>query len=578
MTITPTGFTPFNGLIGPLNRATPFTHRDNATFLRILQDLIEYVNTTFNGQVNAEMQRILDEFQAILTGQQTDFDAVKADWDSKFALNNDALEAQIALLNTDAVNGMITAPAGVVRATIQGLIDAAKTALQTEIDATISEVADLEANNGYMVATFLADGVDGEKLSLFYSPDGKTIAGSAGINAYVPGDGQGVRDPSLIRHAGKWFVAYTSNNGADKDFMIASSPSGAPGTWTQIVTVSCADLPDVSRIWAPELVVAPDGVHVFFSKVRASNTATGMMYWIKATNDSLTGWTVPAPLQWTAEPAHYIDGVPALGDDGKWYLFYSTGNDIERATATSLTGVWTRDKSGNWAGWGTGIEGPYLTREGSTWRMYFDRYTAGTGVAWSESPDLTNWTVPVNITVAAGSLGDGQRIRHGSFYKLGEPVADRQALALQLGRVTSRVRHMELTSAPGVTGGAGATVTVTGWATDTNETTDAGIVSYDPATGYLTFNEFGVYAISGNCGAIGVTGVNRSFMEMRSVDGPDTNHQRTPGGAEDAFGLSIPNFKTNHAGERVKINTFSNWTGGQAQATYPVRLRITKLA
>ena len=589
--------TPFPYTMTPMVNISPLSYRDAMTYAAELENIKQYLGTTLPTDLDTRLDEYLTSYQEGIANAEATVDAAKTEWDTRYDAFIANFTDQVKLLNEAAVAGMV--PAGAVHDALLTLIDAeiavataanhtytdtAVNGLRTEtdadvarIDANVTGLQTLTADQGYMVATFLANGSDGEKLSLFYSPDGKTVTGTAGVDAYVPADGQGVRDPSLIRRGGKWFVAHTSNNGTDKDFAIASSVSGAPGTWTQIVTVSGAGLPDVSKIWAPELVVAPDGVYCFFTKIRASNTATGMMYWIKATNDQLTGWTEPAPMSWTAEPAHYIDGVPVLHTDGKWYFFYSTGNDIERAVATTITGTYTRDKSGNWAGWGTGIEGPYLTKEGDTYRIYFDRYAAGTGMAWSESTDLTTWTVPQGVKVQDGTLDGGQAIRHGSFYRITEPVAGRQAMAVQLGRVNTHVRHLEIHNAPGTTANKATVTTLKGWVTDTNETTDASIASYDPATGYITLNEFGVYAFTGNNSIQGVTGVNRSFADLTSVDGPTTTHVRTPGGQEDVYPLLVPNFKTNHAGERLQVRVYANWTGTETSGTNIMRLRITKI-
>ena len=572
LTITPTGFTPFNGLVGPLNRVTPFTHRDNATFLRILQDLVRYINETFNGEVTTEMQRILTEFNTILTSQKTDFDAVKADWDTKFSLNNDELEKQITLLNNESVNGMVATDGNIVKATIMGLISAATDALHTTVSGEVAAVDTKTADNGFLFACFTANGTAGEKLNTFYSPDGKTVFGGQGNPAYTPVDGQGLRDPSLLYYGGKWYVAYTSNNGIDKDFHIAVSDTGAPGTWTLHTTVDASMIPALEQSWAPEFVQGDDGIYIFFTKVANSK---GSMYWVKANNTNLTAFTPPQPVNFTTFPNNWIDGVP-VKKEGKWYLFYGVGDAIERAVSDTLTGTYTTDRTGNWNGWGSGIEGPIMVKDGNIWRAYFDRYVAGTGYWWSESTDLDTWTTPQQLKTAPGVLGAGQVLRHGGMYKLGP--AERNKIVAGQGMGTAQPRHLEI-YALNKDVPKGTDTTVTGWQVDANETTDASIASYDPASGVVTLNVTGgIYRFTINVGAPdytqGVNNVTRSFIQYGMPEGPQTIFLRQSGGVEDIFGLTVPNHHAK-AGERIRFQIFCDWTGTATSAAMSPRLKIT---
>jgi len=96
-------FTPFTGNIGPLTRVTPFTHRDNATYLSILRELVEFINGSLRDEMNGELERILTEFQNVLLHSQTEFGETAGEWLAKFDQFMLDVTAEIAVLNDGAV-------------------------------------------------------------------------------------------------------------------------------------------------------------------------------------------------------------------------------------------------------------------------------------------------------------------------------------------------------------------------------------------------------------------------------------------------------------------------------------------
>jgi hypothetical protein len=578
-----TNLTPFTPAMTPITNISPLTYRDASTFLEYLETIKEYINDTLVPDTNAMIDNAITEYQG-----------AKDSWDTNYREIMDNLAAQIAVLNEAAVTGLINA--GTAHAAIIALIDAQiadtvaavaaettarENAVAAETAARVQAVTD-EATardaqitgipDGYLFASFVANGTSGEKLSLFYSPDGKTVFGGSNNPAYTPVDGQGLRDPSLIYYGDRFYVAYTSNNGNDKDLHIATSVTGAPGTWTLHTTIDASGIGGLEQAWAPEFVTGDDGIYLFFTKVAA---AKGSMYWVKANNTNLTGWTAPQPVNFTVFPDNWIDGVP-VKKGNQWYLFFSDGSGIGRAVADTLTGTYTTDRTGNWNGWGTGIEGPILVKDGATWRAYFDRYVAGTGYWWSESTDLDNWTTPQQLATAPGLLATGQTLRHGGMLKL-TPPARNKALAGQ--GMPRRRRHLELYITPGTTVGRDTETTFTGWQVDANETTDASIASYDPATGIITLNiTGGIYRFALNTAApnftAGVDNVTRAYCNYGMPDGPLTEFRRESGGVEDKFGLVVPN---HHAkdGERIRFRVYCNWAGSATTGQFPARLKIT---
>lgn len=115
-----TGFTPFSGNIGPLNRVTPFTHRDNATFLLILQDVIKYINTTLQTEITVELERILAEAQTVADN----FEERSVEWQAFFDQFIIDVTANIATLNDMAIRDLILNELSLTRIALDARIDA----------------------------------------------------------------------------------------------------------------------------------------------------------------------------------------------------------------------------------------------------------------------------------------------------------------------------------------------------------------------------------------------------------------------------------------------------------------------
>jgi MYXO-CTERM domain-containing protein len=83
---------------------------------------------------------------------------------------------------------------------------------------------------------------------------------------------------------------------------------------------------------------------------------------------------------------------------------------LEHATATKLTGPWTFIGKDDWAGWGSGMEGPSIVRlDDGTWRMFMDPQQAG--FAYTDSKDLMTWSKRTPPPGAGGVLRHGTVIR-----------------------------------------------------------------------------------------------------------------------------------------------------------------------
>jgi hypothetical protein len=183
----------------------------------------------------------------------------------------------------------------------------------------------------------------------------------------------------------------------------------------------------VNWIWAPEWFVDDDGmVYVIVSSsiwptvdtLLANGAFTAWA--IPATNDELTEWGTPIPLNVIASPTGlgYIDTY--VVKVGSTYHAFIKRNGIEMLTASSFTGPWASVHSGNAItspDSGGDCEGEnVLHMGGSTWRVYYDKWAASGTWKYSESTD--------NFATFAASQAvvSVDRMRHGHVIDLaGEP-------------------------------------------------------------------------------------------------------------------------------------------------------------
>ncbi|WP_347598554.1 glycoside hydrolase family 43 protein [Acrocarpospora sp. B8E8] len=235
-------------------------------------------------------------------------------------------------------------------------------------------------------------------------------------NAYTPPSGL-IRDPSVIRHTdGYYYLVYTTNWTGNT---IGFARSADSVSWTFLRNVAVGLNGSTGSTWAPEWFKDSDGsVHVIFSASTTGTAGQFRPYRITATNTALSAWTAPVAL---GIPANYIDSfVVKVGGTYHNFLKNETTKYIEHATATSLNGPWQFPGTGNWAGWGSGLEGPALTRlADGRWRLYFDNYTGGR-YYYADSSNLSSFGAKVELAGLSGVA------RH--FTVLREDVGDTTAV------------------------------------------------------------------------------------------------------------------------------------------------------
>ncbi|MCK6075128.1 glycoside hydrolase family 43 protein [Paenibacillus silvae] len=221
--------------------------------------------------------------------------------------------------------------------------------------------------------------------------------------AYTPPSNL-IRDPSIIKHTdGLYYVVYTTN-WSGNTVGIASSPDKMNWTFVRNITLSTST--PIAHTWAPEWFKDTNGSVNIIVSLSPGNYENFKPYVITASNSNLasTSWSAPTVLAGIAP--NYIDTfVVKTGSTYHAFTKNETTKYIEYATSNSLTGPYTFKGTGDWAGWGSWVEGPALVQlDNGSWRMYFDGY-ADHKYYYSDSADnFQSWTAKQEIAGLSGMV------------------------------------------------------------------------------------------------------------------------------------------------------------------------------
>jgi len=270
----------------------------------------------------------------------------------------------------------------------------------------------------FILSTFR--NADQTKLYIATSFDGRHYEPITGAPVYTVVDGTGLRDPSLIRHQGLWYICYTAGPvgglGRADYFRIISSADLV--NWTHVKDVSLAAVPHTRYTWAPEWFVEEDGrVHVLVS---ASHWYTNehQLYELHPLDlgDLAGPWSDPVRLHGSAFPEFtpskspestqdqsqrvgaYDEYVLKLGQIYHLWYFNRPTSSLAHATAPALTGPYTPTVVSNLYGTGTWKEGQTMIYlGGAAWRFTYANAITST-LHYVESADnWMTWTTPQEL-------------------------------------------------------------------------------------------------------------------------------------------------------------------------------------
>jgi hypothetical protein len=262
----------------------------------------------------------------------------------------------------------------------------------------------------YVFSTFKGDAVPQEALSIYNSSDALNfkLVSDTGF----AGPSGALRDPSIMKYVdGKYYVAYTDPPGAgccgkEDHFSIASSTDLVH--WTNLTMVT-GGVPGLAHVWAPEWFVEGTTVRVIANIDTLNTDSDFKPYLFTALNNSLTSWS--GPIAMNIGP-NYIDTF-ALKAGSTYHVFTKneTTRYVEHATASNLTGPWNFIGKADWAGWGSGMEGPAVVQlDDGTWRIYLDGQ-GSVGFLYASSRDLVSWSATSALP------GITAVVRHGTVIR-----------------------------------------------------------------------------------------------------------------------------------------------------------------
>lgn len=239
-------------------------------------------------------------------------------------------------------------------------------------------------------------------MYVYDSPDATGFTLQKGP-AYTPPSGL-IRDPSIFKHTdGYYYLTYTTRTWSALSTTIGFARSTDRVNWTFLYDYT-VPISGLQRAWAPEWFVDTNGsVNIILSaSVAAGGEWIFKPYKLTATNSALTAWSAPTVLSGISP--NYIDTfIVKIGSTYHAFTKNETTKYIEYATASSLTGPYTFQKTGNWAGFGSGKEGPALVQlDNGGWRIYYDAY--GDQKYWySDSYDnFATWSTPTELPGLTG--------------------------------------------------------------------------------------------------------------------------------------------------------------------------------
>ncbi|WP_228469544.1 glycoside hydrolase family 43 protein [Paenibacillus sp. JNUCC31] len=188
--------------------------------------------------------------------------------------------------------------------------------------------------------------------------------------------------------------------------------------WTFVRNVTLSTPTTIAHTWAPEWFKDSNGSLNIIVSISPGNYENFKPYVITAINATLSSTTWSAATELAGIAPNYIDTfIVKTGSTYHAFTKNETTKYIEYATATSLAGPYTFKGTGDWAGWGSWVEGPALVQlDNGSWRIYFDGYSTQK-YYYSDSVDgFQTWSAKQEI---AGLTG---LVRHMTVLKeTGQP-------------------------------------------------------------------------------------------------------------------------------------------------------------
>lgn len=217
------------------------------------------------------------------------------------------------------------------------------------------------------------------------------MVGAKVPTTFSPASVKGTGDYAIIKRGSTYFMCYSNTRtylDNTPNFGVATSSDLT--TWTEIAIVDCSGVSGPSyHCGAPEWFVDDDdSVGVMLHGLSSDGSSRQFMV-VRPTNPGMTTWGTPQSVTWTSQPVDIIDAFP-FKNGSNFAILFGNGGLLEIAEASSRLGPYTTTKSGDWAGWGGGIEGGSFVLKNGVLTMVGDHFgDGGLGLEFSTSPNGT---------------------------------------------------------------------------------------------------------------------------------------------------------------------------------------------
>lgn len=227
-----------------------------------------------------------------------------------------------------------------------------------------------------------------------------------------------VRDPSITKYNGNYYLIHTNPCGATSTHAVAWSKSSDGLSWSAGATLDMTTLGDPGNTfaWAPEWFIDPNSTGL--SAVHVLIALDSQLYEFHPTAEDFSTWSNVIHVT--------VTGVSSLIDpfwvyrSGTYYIWYKLQDgscNIQYASSSTLLGTYTNVKTGNWAGFVNSgcVEGPSLIKNlAGGWRLFLDldhNDLAAGQINYSDSADdWTTWT-PISPIFTPTQAKHGTAIR-----------------------------------------------------------------------------------------------------------------------------------------------------------------------
>lgn len=219
-----------------------------------------------------------------------------------------------------------------------------------------------------------------ERAYLLSSPNGKRWNTLNPRHFFNPITGN-QRDVSITNFNGQYLVAHT--NSTNTFWTLLKSIDLLD--WEHVADVDMTSIASLHRVWAPEFFIDDDGTLRVFTSCSTGGVLTNFQIYEQHLDDpdDLTDWTNPVLLTGTSLRTNMIDAY-CVRKAGFYHIWYKddTTKFVEIMRSASLLTGYTIYKGTDWAGWGSGLEGPTLVKiNEDTWRIWLNENSGFDSVA-----------------------------------------------------------------------------------------------------------------------------------------------------------------------------------------------------